>query len=247
MAKGNPVFSSVKLDEEVVSSDYSQATYGGVSLKTAISLVLLVVSAILCISGVIPAEVTVVLLIGSMVASFICVLLGRLIPGAAMVCTIIYAVCEGAWLGLLSFVLEEAIPGIVSGAVIVTVVIFAVSLFLYAVGLIRVGSRFRRFAFTFGLSLLIFYAIMGIGAIFSWSIALEFFGTGALGIVLSVVFLIYGCITLISEFGYATSIVENGCGKKYEWTVALGLLVSIVYIYVYVLRLLLIIAARNRN
>ena len=54
--------------------------------------------------------------------------------------------------------------------------------------------------------------------------------------------LLYGVITLTFNFAEAQAVVESGCSKNAEWSVALGLLVSVVYIYVEVLRLISYIA-----
>ncbi len=62
------------------------------------------------------------------------------------------------------------------------------------------------------------------------------------------VFLVfYGVITLAFNFAEANAVVSMGASKDAEWSVALGLLVSIVYIYVEVLRLIALIAAKSDN
>jgi uncharacterized YccA/Bax inhibitor family protein len=55
---------------------------------------------------------------------------------------------------------------------------------------------------------------------------------------LEVGLLIYGAITLGLNFAEAQSVVERGASKDAEWSVSLGLMVSIIYIYVEILRLI---------
>jgi uncharacterized YccA/Bax inhibitor family protein len=59
--------------------------------------------------------------------------------------------------------------------------------------------------------------------------------------------LIYGAITLGLNFAEAQAVVERGASKDAEWSVSLGLMVSVVYIYVEILRLVYYIALRDRN
>jgi len=61
-------------------------------------------------------------------------------------------------------------------------------------------------------------------------------------------FLLYGVITLIFNFDEAVAVVQMGASKNAEWSVALGLQVSLIYIYIEILRLLvLILRFTNRN
>ena len=57
--------------------------------------------------------------------------------------------------------------------------------------------------------------------------------------------LIYGIVTLSLNFAEANAVVQRGASKGAEWSVSLGLMISIVYIYVEVLRLIMLFAARD--
>ena len=52
---------------------------------------------------------------------------------------------------------------------------------------------------------------------------------------------------LILDFDRAQQLVQMGAPKNYEWTVALGLMVTIVWIYLEVLKLLVILLSRKIN
>ena len=244
------MFSSIQLDdasERGVLEAKDTVTYGGISLKTVLLLALTVISGALCMSGIIPTNLVFGLLMGSVFGGVLFVLLGTLVPGAAMVCAILYSICEGAFLGLLSALFELEYPGIVSGAVICAVVVFGVMLFLYSMGIVRVGGKFRRFMLIAGISLMVFYGIMGVGVAFGWTIALEFSGTGPLGLLLTIFLVLYGAFMLLFDFDRATFYVDSQAPKKYEWTCAFALMLDVIYIYIEVLRLLAIIASRAKD
>jgi uncharacterized YccA/Bax inhibitor family protein len=57
--------------------------------------------------------------------------------------------------------------------------------------------------------------------------------------------LIYGAITLGLNFAEAQAVVDRGASKDAEWSVSLGLMVSLIYIYVEVLRLVYYLALRD--
>ena len=59
--------------------------------------------------------------------------------------------------------------------------------------------------------------------------------------------LIYGVITLSFNFQEAQYVVQSGASKGAEWCVALGLMVSLIYIYLEIVRLLMLIIASRRD
>jgi len=58
--------------------------------------------------------------------------------------------------------------------------------------------------------------------------------------------IIFGALMLALDFDRAEMIVENGADKSYEWIVAVGLMVTIVWIYIELLRFLAIFASSRR-
>ncbi|MDE6048052.1 MAG: Bax inhibitor-1/YccA family protein, partial [Anaeroplasmataceae bacterium] len=155
---------------------------------------------------------------------------------------VIYAICEGLFLGSLSAIVEAYVPGVVATAVFSTIVLFAVMLTLFATGVIRVGSRFRSICFGLTLGAL---AIILMVSLFSLFIDYQTYFGIMIGVEVFLVF--YGVITLSLNFAEANAVVSMGASKDAEWSVALGLLVSIIYIYGEVVRLLALIAARSDN
>src|SRR5690554_1610198 len=101
MRSSNPVFSKIQRDETYVG--VSEATYGGITLKTLLLLFIAVVSGTtvisLTISGDIAVETLGGLLIGSMVIALISVFIASMSPRLAMPFSIVYALAEGVLLG----------------------------------------------------------------------------------------------------------------------------------------------------
>lgn len=245
--KQSPLFSNIRTGEAVYD-DVDHATYKGITIKTCLLLLISILIAA-SIAFALPTILTnnlvtfVVTLCVSSVVGFIAVILGRSSEKWAKYAAVIYAICEGLFLGSLSAIVEAFYPGVVSTAVFSTIVLFAVMLTLFATGVIRVGSKFRSICFGLTLGALGIIILMSIFSLF-----IPDYGT-YLGIMIGVeVFLLfYGVITLALNFAEANAVVAMGASKDAEWSVALGLLVSIIYIYIEVIRLLALIAARSDN
>ena len=136
--------------------------------------------------------------------------------------------------------IEAFYPGVATIAIFSTFIIFGIMLFLFGTGVIRIGSRFRSVLLAFTLGTI---AITLFGFILNMFINF----TSYIGIVigLEAFLLIYGAITLTLHFAEAQHIVSRGASKDAEWSVALGLTVSLIYIYVEALRLIALLARRR--
>jgi uncharacterized YccA/Bax inhibitor family protein len=65
--------------------------------------------------------------------------------------------------------------------------------------------------------------------------------SGGLGIVIGLVAIGLAAMSLISDFDMAATGVRNGIPKKYAWSAAFGLMVTLIWLYVEILRLLAIL------
>ncbi len=251
----SPLFN--KIDTGVQYYDETDhATFKGVSLKTtfllAITIAIAIVTAIFLpkiASNEKSLTTFVVVLVIAAIVGFISVLVGRLSERASKYAGVIYSVCEGLFLGALTRIAEEFLPGVGFIAMAVTLTIFGVMLLLYSTGILRTGTKLRKalIAIAFvGLAV----ALVTTLVILIMNIAGVQFDRSILGILIAieVFFLLYGVITLIFNFDEAYGIVKTGASKNAEWCVALGLQVSLIYIYVEVIRLIILIAASsNKN
>lgn len=244
----SPLFTNIETGEAHYD-DVEHATYKGICFKTFFLLGIAVIVAALT-AFYLPTIILegnfstfYVLLVVASVVGFISVLVGRLSERAAKYASFIYSLCEGLFLGALTAVCEDIFPGVSAIAIFSTLIIFAVMLTLFATGILRVGTRFRKFCFAFSLGAIALLLVTSIASIFITNVQ-TYIGM-LIGIELFL--LVYGVITLSLNFAEAQGVVEAGASKRAEWSVALGLMVSLVYIYVEVIRLLILLAAKNQN
>lgn len=242
----SPLFSNIETGEAYYD-DVDRATYKGICAKTFILLAIAVI-----VAGItafyLPTIITsgnfetfyIMLGIASIVG-FISVVIGRFSEKAAKYASFIYSICEGLFLGCLSAICEAYFPGVSTIAIFSTLVIFAVMLTLFATGILRVTDKFRKFCFAFCLGAFALLLVTSIASI--W---INFGDNLGILIFIELFLLIYGVITLSLNFAEAQWVVQSGASKGAEWSVSLGLMVSLVYIYVEVLRLVVLFAA-NRD
>lgn len=244
MARLNPVFSGIRVEEGIETA----ASVKGVAGKTLLLLAIAVASAITSITVGAPmiAENPSILFIVA-IGALICGVLGQVSPNAAKVASVIYAICEGVLLGLVSFAFDAMIGGIVMTAVLLTATIFGVMLFLYSTNVIKVTGRFLKAMTAIGITILIMSLIYLLSSIISPGnmLVMAFANNSGLVLLMSAFILLYGAFMLVIDFEQVNVIVANGFDKRYEWTAALGLMVTIVWIYIEVLRLLAIISNRD--
>lgn len=238
----NPVFRTI--DESQVSSN--TASFSGITAKTGILLLtalLATVGANLLISNEMYDSLYIILGTSGIVA-FIAVMLGIFIPRLTAPFSILYSAAQGFTLGTLTLILNQVMPGIGIMAVTATLTIFGIMLALYSSKTLRATNKFRKFMYGTILGIFAFTLISLIITLINPNI-LNFMNNPTVAILVSVFLIAYGAFMLILDFDRAQQIVESGADKRYEWTAALGLMVTIVWIYIEVLRLLTILLANR--
>ena len=243
----SPLFSNIETGEAYY--DAEKATYKGVCLKTFILLGITIIMAAavyfylpaIIINGRLASFSAV--LIVALIVGFISVLVGRMNERASKVASIIYSISEGLVIGAISAISELYIKGVVAIALAGTLIVFATMLILFATGVIRVGTRFRSFMFAFVFAI-IPILIITIVASFVVQDVKTYLG---IMIAVEIFYLAYGIFCLLLNFKEAQMVVDSGCSKNAEWSVSLGLMVSLVYIYLELLRLITYITAINRE
>ncbi len=243
----SPLFSNIETGEAYY--DAEKATYKGVCLKTFILLGITIIMAAavyfylpaIIINGRLASFSAV--LIVALIVGFISVLVGRMNERASKVASIIYSISEGLVIGAISAISELYIKGVVAIALAGTLIVFATMLILFATGIIRVGTRFRSFMLAFVFAI-IPILIITIVASFVVQDVKTYLG---IMIAVEIFYLAYGIFCLLLNFKEAQMVVDSGCSKNAEWSVSLGLMVSLVYIYLELLRLITYITAINRE
>ena len=226
-------------------SDVS-ATYAGVAGKT--TLLLVIIASIAMYFGTSldfdanPTGMIITALVSPIIAFIMVILVHRKVE-LAFVFSIIYAAFEGIFLGFISAMFASfAGSDVVLTALLATFGVLFGMLFLYSTGIIRVSTGFRRFLFS---------AIIGIVIASFLMIILALTGlldthTGYSFYVTIILFsVVISSLYLLVDFDNVSNLVESGAGKEYEWSLALGLVVTLVWLYVELLRLIYIIQRRR--
>jgi uncharacterized YccA/Bax inhibitor family protein len=149
-----------------------------------------------------------------------------------------YAVVEGAFVGLVSKYFQEiaGYQGIVLQAVVATFGVFFVMAFLYRSRVIRATPKFARGMIAVMAGLFAVILINWVLAIFGIETGLR--SNGPLGILFSLVCIVVAALSFILSFNEVEQGIRMGLPRRYSWTAAFGILVSLIWLYLEILRLL---------
>ena len=272
----NPVIRKLEKNGEYNSD--TTATYGGIVAKTIYFLLVSVIGVLLCfilhnifINGTAGSvyhwedaengiydltinTIEIVILGAAILISLITPFLAWLIRPTIPVTGTLYSLAQGIFIGYITVALAPAYKFISLLAMIITLSLVAVMLFIYAKRIIKVTARFRGIicAMFFGAVFAgIIYFILNLipavknSELFSGiSTALN---TPAISIGISILFVIIACLFMLADFDTIERCVENRMDKKYEWMAAWGLAYTVLYIYFKILRILLILFGNGRK
>ncbi|NUU16832.1 Bax inhibitor-1/YccA family protein [Cellulomonas humilata] len=155
---------------------------------------------------------------------------------------LLYAAAQGVFLGGISQFYESFYNGIVGQAVLATLSVFAVSLFLFKSGKVRVTPKFQRTLLIAMVGYLVFSLI---------NLGLMLFGVGGgeygplrsgwIGVAVGLIAVVLAAAMLIVDFDSIKRGVEAGVPAKLAWTAAFGLVVTLVWLYLELLRIFAIL------
>lgn len=151
-----------------------------------------------------------------------------------------YAAAEGLFIGGISKAFETNWPGIVPQAILGTLAVFAVALFAYKSGRVRVTPKFQRTVLIGMGGYLVFclvnLVVMMVGGGGDFGLR-----QGPLGFAIGLFAVGLAAAMLILDFDFAEQGVKNGLPERYSWLAAFGLVVTLVWLYIEILRLLAIL------
>ena len=154
----------------------------------------------------------------------------------------LYTVAQGMFLGGISAVYETRYDGIVGQAVLATLSVFAVSLFLFRSGKVRVTPKFQR-AVLIGIAGYLVYSLLNLGLML-FGVGDGMYGplrSGLLGVGIGLLAVGLAAASLIMDFDAIKRGVDQGAPVKMAWSAAFGLIVTLVWLYLELLRLLAIL------
>jgi uncharacterized YccA/Bax inhibitor family protein len=218
-----------------------------VIVKTAIMFGLTVVFAVV---GWSVAESMPYVWIGAAIVGMVLGLINAFKKKISVPLMLLYAVAEGLMLGGISkwyndYAVAQNYQGLVLQAVIGTMTAFGVMLFLYATGIVKVGSKFKKVM----LAALISYALIGlvslVAALFGVGGGWGFYGVSGIGLLLCAAGVLLASFTLLLDFDAIKQGIAMGLPEKESWRMAFGLELTLIWLYLEILRLLAIVAGRN--
>jgi uncharacterized YccA/Bax inhibitor family protein len=148
-----------------------------------------------------------------------------------------YAAVEGVFLGGVSKLFESAYNGIVVQAIVGTLGVAAVMLFLYSSGKIRVTPKFTKMVIGATAGYLVLLLVNLVASFFTDG-GLGLFDGGLLSIGISAFAIGLASLNLVLDFDFIQKGVQAGLPERYGWLAAFGLVVTLVWLYIEILRLL---------
>ena len=236
MRSANPALNSKTFSSTRNISNEQPMTIDGTVNKTALSLLLLMTSAIYTWNNL---ELSFIYFLPIIISTFVLLLITIFNKRAAPYTVPIYCLLEGGLLGGISAWADVMYPGIANQAICLTFGILAALLMLYKSKLIAVTDNFRLgiFAATFGIFIVYMLNIL-LSSLFEISFADSLFSNDLPGILFSVFVVGIASLNLVLDFDFIEEAAENNVPKFMEWYATFGLLVTLIWLYLEILRLL---------
>lgn len=252
----NPAFTS----EAFNNASYGYAVSNTMTLKGTINkslslLALIFTAAILTWKMTFSGNALVTpLMIGGLIVGTIFSFITIFKPEKAKFTSIIYAISEGLVLGAISAFYELATAesesgsllgnGIVFNAVMLTIGVFFVMLYLYKNRIIQPTQKFM---------LGIIAATGAIAIVYLVDIVMGFFGSsvgflhsnGIVGIGISLIIVAVAALNFILDFKNVEDSISRGAPEYMEWYCAFGMMTTLVWLYLEMLRLLAKFSSRD--
>jgi uncharacterized YccA/Bax inhibitor family protein len=244
-----PVPSAAQLDEHFALPDATAAqmdrmSYEDTIVKTLVSFLLLSVGAV--VGWIVP-----VLLIPALIVGLVLGLVNafKREPVPALILT--YCVAEGVLVGAISSWYNQAFAsGIVPVAVFGTLGVVGVTLALFASGKVRASKRATKI-FLVAIVGYLAYSLVNV-ALMAFGVVSSMHGLGdvkifgiPLGVPLGILVVLMAAYSLVVDFDYVQRGVQTGQPRRYGWTAAFGIVVTVVWLYLEILRLLSYFMPRN--
>ncbi|WP_442637904.1 Bax inhibitor-1/YccA family protein [Rossellomorea marisflavi] len=243
----NPVFRN----KELSKSSATPVTKTGVVMKTLIMLAMVTLVAV--ISGSMMSQKMTsgelgniwILFIVAIVATLAVAIMIAIKPKLAKPLSFVYAIAEGFLLGTISVASTKIDGGaVVPTALFITLAVVVATNILYTTGIIKVNQKFVSVVYMMTFGAFIFYMFLLVGSLLGMDTSFMFDGS-PLAILISVVMLFIASLNLFTDYYEVDTFIENGADSQYEWYLAFGLTVTIVWVYIEALRLVRNLTGNN--
>jgi uncharacterized YccA/Bax inhibitor family protein len=211
-------------------------------VKSAIAFGVLVVGAVAgwALGATMPA-----LVFGAAIIGFVLAMVNifKKEPSAPLI--LAYAAAQGVFVGGISYIFEQSWPGVVLQAVVATLVVVGVTLALFANGKIRASKKATKIFLIAMVGYLVF-SLVNVG-MQMFGLTDDTFGLSSqpvfgipLGLILGVLCVIMGAYSLVLDFDFIQRGVQNRAPRKFGWSGAFGIMVTVIWLYLEILRMIAI-------
>ena len=241
MSQGNPLFNEKAFEQTLSRGRVGEAmTLQGTVNKTFALLFLCIVAGMFAWKNyqALAGYTTMIA-----IATFIVAMIVIFRKTSAPILAPVYAVGEGLVLGIISAAYNSAYQGIVGQAITITLLVFALMLFLYKTGIIKVTRGFVIGVTAATGAIALFYLGSIVVGLFGVQVP-YFTSTSGVSIAVNVFICIIAALNFAIDFQFIDQLTSQITAPKYmEWYAGFSLMVTLVWLYLEVLRLL----ARSRN
>ncbi|MBF7682299.1 Bax inhibitor-1/YccA family protein [Acinetobacter sp. B5B] len=237
MQSNNPILTRAETHADYAQPMTVQGAVGKSVLLTAISAIAGIALFFYCALSMNVGIAYAASMVGGL-GGFVLALVITFKPNTAPTLAIPYALFEGAFLGGISFVFQAKYPGAPLQALLATFVTTLVMFGLYRAKIIRATEKFKAVVLSATIAIaLVFVVQMVMSLLFSSSIPYVF-ESNWLGIGFAAFVAVIASLNLILDFDLIESSAEERAPKAFEWTCAVALLATLVWMYVSFLRLI---------
>jgi uncharacterized YccA/Bax inhibitor family protein len=230
------------------ADEMGRMTYEDTIVKTAIGFAVLLVGAVV---GWVLGDFLIVT-IGAAIIGFVLAMVNTFKKEPSPALVLAYAFFEGVFVGGISMLYAIIFGGsIVPMAVFGTLGVVGVTLALFASGKVRASKRATQI-FLVAMVGYVAFSLVNAGlmvfgvtdSMFGLRDGVEIFGI-PLGIPLGILVVLLAAYSLVLDFDSVKRGVTAGAPRKYAWTAAFGIMVTVVWLYLEILRLIAIIMGRR--
>lgn len=228
----NPVLDRVSGNIEYTPAATEPVTVDGVVVKTAALSALTFgfagVGWFVPVPGVVAA---------AFIAAFILAIVAGFKPFTAKYIGPLYAILQGYAVGVVSRIYDAAYNGLALTALMLTGAVFAAMLGAYATRMVRVTDKMRSTVLIATAGIAIYYLVSLVARFFGVTFPL-IWSNGPFGIIFSLAVSALAAWNLLLDFDRIERHARRGADVRYEWSLAFGVVVTVVWLYIELLRLL---------
>ena len=247
---GNPAFNQNVIKSLPVTNKTKSMSVARTYIKTFILLAIVMASAAVSWqwmkADIATSSIRWVPLWTTSLATFFMAMVISFRPPSARVLAPIYAVLQGALLGIISGTFAYVYDGIVGQAIFLTLAVFLGVYLGYALGILRATGTFVRVILTAMLGYLMFSLLAWIFSLFGL-VTPVINAYGNYGVIFSFLIVLVAALSLVLDFDFIDAAAKQNYPKYFEWYGAFGLMVGLIWLYMEILRLLARLAARSQS